>query len=235
MSEAYKVWRYNEAQQVGKDYGQVEEVAQYEARHGDFRDIEAESRAVLDLLGAGPGHVLADIGCGTGVMAIQAAGRCARVHAVDVSAAMLEHAANKAAEAGVSNIAFHHSGFLALDLPQASVDFVTSSLALHHLPDFWKSVALQRIHQALKPGGIFHLHDVILEQHNALANIQAAIDSLAHAGGQYMREDAEAHFREEYSTFDWIMEGLLQRAGFSILEKTMKDGVFGTYRCQKEG
>jgi putative AdoMet-dependent methyltransferase len=43
-------WQYNEFQQVGKDYGIPTEVELYDASHVDFRDIEKESNAVLDLL-----------------------------------------------------------------------------------------------------------------------------------------------------------------------------------------
>ena len=31
----------------------------------------------------------------------------------------------------------------------------------HHLPDFWKAVALTRIAGMLRPGGIFRLSDVV--------------------------------------------------------------------------
>jgi hypothetical protein len=32
---------------------------------------------------------------------------------------------------------------------------------------------------------------------------------------------------------DWIMEGLLQRAGFGIETKTIQQGVIATYLCTK--
>ena len=37
------------------------------------------------------------------------------------------------------------AGFLTFTAPEEPVDAVLSSIALHHLPDFWKGVALQRI------------------------------------------------------------------------------------------
>jgi len=34
--------------------------------------------------------------------------------------------------------------------------------------------------------------------------------------GDRPARDLEVHIKDEYSTLDWIMEGLLQKAGFSI-------------------
>jgi hypothetical protein len=42
------------------------------------------------------------------------------------------------------------------------VDAVVTTLALHHLPDFWKGMALKRVHGMLKRGGRLYIHDVIL-------------------------------------------------------------------------
>ena len=41
------------------------------------------------------------------------------------------------------------------------MDAVITQLALHHLPDFWKLVALKRISQMLKDGGKLYLRDVV--------------------------------------------------------------------------
>ncbi|MCK9419541.1 MAG: hypothetical protein M0R70_09210 [Nitrospirae bacterium] len=85
----------------------------------------------------------------------------------------------------------------------------------------------------LKLGGQLYIHDVILEETNALENIVALIDKLAIAGGKLLREDTERHFRDEYSTYDWVMDGLLSRAGFMIKSKHIDDGILGTYICTK--
>ena len=51
-------WQYDEFTQVGKDYSKVEEVAEFEARHSNFRDLEGEGKAVLDTLEVGEGLTL---------------------------------------------------------------------------------------------------------------------------------------------------------------------------------
>ncbi|MBI4744291.1 MAG: class I SAM-dependent methyltransferase, partial [Actinobacteria bacterium] len=105
-------WQYDEFKQVGTDYGSKAEVEIYDSSHADFRDMEAESIRIFDSLEIKRSNVLIDFGSGTGTFAIQAARRCARVYAVDVSRAMIDRAEAKAIKAGTSNIEFHHAGFL---------------------------------------------------------------------------------------------------------------------------
>lgn len=226
-------WQYDELKQVGTDYGSAAEVEIYDTSHADFRDIEAESLKILDLLEIKEGNRLIDFGSGTGTFAIQAARRCDRVYAVDVSQAMLDCAALKAVSAGAANIEFHLAGFLTYEHGAAPVDAVVTTFAFHHLPDFWKGIALQRIKGMLKPGGQLYLHDVIMEETGALANIAAFIEKMATAGGKLLQEDCERHFKDEFSTYDWVMDGLLARVGFTIKSKRMEGGVLGTYLCTK--
>ncbi len=227
------VWQYDEFKQVGKDYSMQTEVEMYDSSHSDFRNIERESNTVLDTLGVGENDVVIDFGAGTGTFAIQAALRCATVHAVDVSQTMIDYAKIKAVKAGVSNIEFYHGGFLTFEHGGPAVDCIVTTFSFHHLPDFWKGVALNRMNQMLKPSGQLYIHDTILEEHHAIENIAAFIEKLAAAGGDFLREGTERHFREEYSTYDWIMDGLLSRAGFTIKNKNIQDGVIGTYYCIK--
>lgn len=226
-------WQYDEFQQIGKDYSSQQEVEVYDASHADFRDVEKECNAILDAIHAGADDTVVDFGAGTGAFAILAARRCSKVVAVDVSEAMIKYAQTKAAIANVSNIEFCHGGFLNYDYGYQSVDAIVTTFAFHHLPDFWKGVALSRMHRMLKPGGRLYMTDVILEQENAVGNITAFIEKQAAAGGDFLREDAELHFKQEYSTYDWVMEGLLTRAGFTIKNRSMEAGVIGSYLCIK--
>ncbi len=223
-------WQYDEYRQVGRDYSSVQEVEIYDETHARFRDLVAESHGVLDRLDLSPGSVLVDVGCGTGTFAVEAARRGLTVHAVDVSVAMLEYA--KAKAVGLV-ITFHHAGFLTLDIPPESVDAITSTFAFHHLPDFWKGIALKRLNRMLKKEGILYLRDVIMTDQDPLQNIDQFIRGQEVAGGDFLKEDAEGHFRDEHSTYDWVMDGLLQRAGFVIESKEFEGGVIGTYLCKR--
>src|SRR5258708_32610435 len=75
-------WYYNERRQIGLDSA----VASIYDRHDDS-DIRA--RAALTMLGGQRGWRMADIGCGTGVLACEAALMGAEGAAVDISPAML--------------------------------------------------------------------------------------------------------------------------------------------------
>jgi putative AdoMet-dependent methyltransferase len=39
--------------------------------------------------------------------------------------------------------------------------------------------------------------------------------------------------RNEYSTMDWIMQGMIERAGFKIEKATHSQGFFALYLCTK--
>ena len=227
-------WQYDEFKQVGTDYSLQEEVEEYDSRHSDFRDIKKESNTVLDSLGVGKSDILIDFGAGTGTFAIQAALRIGKVYAVDVSKAMLDHASVKAKREGVSNIEYCHGGFLTYELGGELADHIVTTFSFHHLPDFWKGVALRRMYHMLKPSGNLYIHDVILDETEPLESISALIEKLSAAGGDMLREDTEKHFREEYSTYEWVMDGLLKRSNFTIESKEIQDGVLGTYYCAKK-
>jgi ubiquinone/menaquinone biosynthesis C-methylase UbiE len=228
----YPSWQYDEMKQIGKDYDNPAEVEAYDARHGKFRNVEKENEAILEALCVKPEDVLIEIGTGTGAFALKAARQCSKVYAVDISSAMLAFAKRKAEQAGITNIVFCRGGFLTYSHAAPPADAVVTCTALHHLPDFWKGMALLRLNRMLKPGGQLYLSDVIFEQQNAAGNIERLIAQVEKAGGRDIREDVEFHVRNEFSTYDWIMDGLLERAGFEITNKVIQDGVIGRYLCR---
>lgn len=224
-------WQWNEMQQVGTDYTDLAEVEKYDARMGTFRDVDAENRANLAMLGLAPGAAVLEIGCGTGRFARAAAAAGMQVTAVDVSAIMLEYVKHKAAAEGLPPIATRHAGFLTMDLPAGSFDGALSGAALHHLPDQWKFVALRNVARALKQGGRFVLRDVVFRVADGAAP-ESVFETFAGAIPN-MRVEAARHAAREFSTYDWIMEGLLERAGFEIVEQNSPNGWFFVYLCRK--
>ena len=209
-------WTYDEFAQLGLDFADRAEVEAYDRRQG-HRD--AANARLLQELGVGRGHVVVDLGTGTGSLAIGAARLNAKVHAVDVSRAMLDHARAKAATAQVDGIEFHQAGFLTYRHPPGTVDFVFSQFALHHLPDFWKQAALARVASMLRRGGVFYLSDVVFsfEPQDQGRAVETWLDAVSREDGSgWTRGDFESHVRDEYSTYAWIIEGMLTRAGFRI-------------------
>lgn len=227
-------WHYNEYKQVGVDYDDPAAVEAYDSRHARFRDVTVECTRILDALALTPQSVVIELGTGTGAFAIHAAQRCASVYAVDVSKPMLDFARQRASQAGLKNLIFCHAGFLTYEHNGVLADALVTSMALHHLPDFWKGMALARMNGMLRPGGLLYIHDVIFDPADTESDISRWIDKLAAMGGAQLGDEIAAHVREEFSTFDWIMDGLIERAGFRILTKKMAEGVIGTFICKKQ-
>ena len=118
------------------------------------------NQEILSFLDLQPDQTVLEIGTGTGEFALAAAIHCSKVYAVDLSESMLRYVEKKAKSRGVSNVEFFQGGFLTYQHP-TPVDAVVTQLALHHLPDFWKQVAMMRIAVMLRDGGKLCLRDVV--------------------------------------------------------------------------
>ncbi len=224
-------WYYDDGKHVGLDFDSKVQVATYDARQ---KSTDTAAAGVLAELGVKAGSVLADFGCGTGVLVCQAALAGCRVHAVDISQAMLDATQGRAAVLNAHGIEPQRAGFLSFNLPESSLDFATTQYALHHLNDFWKLVALQRIWRALRPGGTLLLRDVVYSCHPA--ELKQTVDAWLqwmHEERGYSREENVTHVRDEHSTFAWVLEGLLERAGFSLVSAKYTRGVYATYVAQR--
>ncbi len=226
-------WTYDEMKQTGVDYSCMEQVHHYDDMHQRFRDYEKNSNAIIKLLNLDSNSTVIDMGAGTGAFALHAAKHCRKVYAVDVSPTMLERCREKGEEMGLSNVLYCHGGFLTYEHEAEPVDAVVSIAALHHLPDFWKLVALRRAAGMLKAGGRFFLFDIVFpsEATDLEDQINAWVVSIAEQSGHELAAEAEIHIREEYSTYDWVMEGLLERAGFEIESAKYGEGFQATYGC----
>jgi putative AdoMet-dependent methyltransferase len=229
MSEQ-PVWQWNEIQHVGTNFADAAEVERYERRMGEFRDLAAEDAAILAALDLPPNSRILDIGTGTGHFPRAAARAGHRVTAVDISPAMLEYAEDRAKQDGLANIEFQRGGFLTFTAKPATFDAAVSATVLHHLPDFWKAVALQNVRRMLKPGGLFVLRDVVFawDHEDYRRPLLAFIDGMPEG----MRKATTGHVAREFSTLDWIMEGLLTRAGFDILHIANNRAPLIQYLCK---
>ena len=151
-------WQYDDLRQVGLDF---EAAAAVEAYDRNQRTDTAEDRALLARLGVNADHVVIDVGCGTGGFAVEAAKRCRTVYAVDVSAGMLAFARRRAASHELGNVEFRRGGFLSYVHDGPPADILVTKYAFHHLPDFWKGVALFRMNKMLRAAGRLFLSDVV--------------------------------------------------------------------------
>lgn len=228
-------WTYDEMKHVGTDYESAAEVDDYDRRMSGVRDITAEIEEALTAIGLSAGQSLVEFGTGTGELAIAASERCREVIAADISAAMLERARQKAAGRGRTNIRFMQAGLLGYRHEGEPADAAATQIALHHLPDFWKQIALVNINRALKPGGHLFVRDLVfsmkLEKYDS--SIDRMIERYREAAGEGMADKVANHIRNEYSTFDWVMEEMLYRAGFDIVSADYGDFFLASYLCTK--
>jgi hypothetical protein len=127
-------------------------------------------------------------------------------------------------------------GFLSYEHIGPPVDGMCTRNALHHLPDFWKALALQRMARIMRTGAILRVRDLIYDFH------PSAVDEVferwfGRAAGDpglgYTQADLVEHIRTEYSTFRWLLEPMLIAAGFEIASAVFDEAVFGVYTCVK--
>jgi SAM-dependent methyltransferase len=158
------------------------------------------------------------------------------VVAVDVSPAMVAAIQTKAATSGITNVECVQAGFLSYQHTGAPADFIYTRNALHHLPDFWKAIALHRMAQLLRPGGVLHLRDLVFafELHEAEERITDWLATTEPAEDGWTRNELEVHLRDEYSTFDWLLEPMIEQAGLEIEEADYGQiRVYANYICTK--
>ncbi|MEO9876604.1 MAG: class I SAM-dependent methyltransferase [Anderseniella sp.] len=100
-----------------------------------------------------PDMKLLEFGCGTGTTALKHAPFVDRILATDISARMLEIAEQKAEAAGIGNVVFERAAIDDFTVPDNSFDVVLGMSILHLLAD--KDMVIAKVHNMLKPGGIF--------------------------------------------------------------------------------
>jgi ubiquinone/menaquinone biosynthesis C-methylase UbiE len=220
----------DEVASAGRENLDADHVLRYDAKE----DAGAADEVLLCReLGLTSDSVVVEIGAGTGQFAIAVAPACALVVAVDVSPVMLKTLRAKIDQARLENIEVLQAGFLTYEHRGSPADFVYSRYALHHLPDFWKAIALARIHQILRPGGVLRLWDVVFSF--APAEAEDRIEAWCATGSTtaedgWSRGELEEHVRDEHSTFSWLLEPMIERSGFAIEDAEYSDdGIFGKY------
>lgn len=215
---------------AGRENLDAEHVARYDAKE----DASAASEVIL-LKGMGltRDSLVIEFGAGTGQFSVAVAPACARVIAVDVSELMGDQLEAKVADLGLGNVEIVQSGFLTYEHAGDPADFIYSRYALHHLPDFWKALALSRLRRILRPGGVLRVWDVVYDF--APDEAEDRIETWCATGGdsvegEWSRAELEEHVRDEHSTFSWVLEPMMVRSGFEIAQAARsEDGIFAKY------
>jgi ubiquinone/menaquinone biosynthesis C-methylase UbiE len=164
-------------------------------------DGAAEWPAMRALLPDLRGLRVVDLGCGFGWFCRWAREqRAARVLGLDVSEKMLAQAKAVTSDGGITYV---RSDLEFLDLPEASMDLVYSSLALHYIENLRQLLAT--VHRALVPGGqlVFSIEHPIFM---APANPGWVVDK---SGRKTWPVDS--YSREGPRTTEWLIEGVIKQ------------------------
>src|SRR4051794_6782390 len=227
-------WMIDEGAHAGLEHLDSTFVAGYDQKQG-YPD-PAEDLSIFASHGLAGTSTIVDFGAGTGQFALAAARQFGHVTAVDISPVMSSILVDRATAAGSTNLECVQAGFLTYRHVGPPVDGVYTRNALHHLPDFWKGVALERIARMMRSGAVLRIHDLIYDFRPSEAD-QVFERWLAHAADDpalgYTRADLEEHIRTEYSPFRGLFEPMLDAAGFEIVTAAFGASVYGAYTCVK--
>ncbi len=220
--------------QVGIDYTDLKNIEEYDSNMQKIRNFKKEFEEIFDYINIYTNQLIIEFGTGTGEFALEAAKRCSKVYAIDVSKSMLDFAKNKARERKIDNIEFYNAGFLTYENKE-NVDAIVTQLALHHLPDFWKMIALKRMANMLKPEGKLFIRDVVysFDTDNYVQFFDNWVEKIRLLIGEKSVKDSIDTVKEEYPTLNFLLEELINRSGFHIDDFYHHEGFMSVYKCRK--
>jgi ubiquinone/menaquinone biosynthesis C-methylase UbiE len=235
MLEGNESWVPIELRYAGRENLDSEHIGRYDEK------MDAQADSELDMLracGIGERSVVVDLGAGTGQFALEASSVVSKVIAVDVSPVMLARLKAKIDSRGVKNVECRSAGFLTYVHEGPLADLVYTRFALHHLPDFWKALAIDRMASFLRPEGILRLWDAVysFEPAEAPRRLEEWMAATASPDQEkaWTRAELEEHVRDENSTFTWLLEPMFKKAGFKIESaEYSQDQIFAKYICRR--
>jgi len=128
---------------------------------------------LVQSLGLSPGAVWVDLGGGTAHNLLHAGpvlAQLRQVHVIDITPSLLDVAHHRRQTQGWTNVSVMEADATAVDLPDASVDFVTCSYSLTMIPDWF--AALDEAFRLLKPGGVIGVVDFYVSRAVAAPRVQ---------------------------------------------------------------
>ena len=109
-----------------------------------------------------------DFGCANGTKTLELAETAKQIHGIDTSNEMIKEAIKKKNELRIMNASFTQGTIFKNDFEKASFDKIISYGVIHLLDDCEK--VIQRIHELLKPNGLFISSTACLKDKMAMRN-----------------------------------------------------------------
>jgi ArsR family transcriptional regulator len=134
---------------------------EWDALRKVFHDDLLRARAVARLVD--PGLVVADVGTGTGILAVELARLGLRVVAIDSSPRMLDAARAKAEREGCTSIELRLGDAGELPLADGEVDAAVAHMVVQYLAS--PAEALREMARAVRPGGTVVVVDFLHHEH----------------------------------------------------------------------
>ena len=98
-------------------------------------------------------------------------------------------------------------------------------------------MALRKIHDVLRPEGVLRIEDLVFSfpLDGSDKAIQGWMDGAVEDPAQgWTASEYSTHLREEFSTFTWLLEAMLEQTGFEILESWFSEsGIYAEYECRR--
>jgi SAM-dependent methyltransferase len=136
------------------DYWNGEEASHWLVHEGRYDAmLQPYADRLLGAANIAPAATVLDLGCGAGATTLAAARAAAKgtAHGVDLSAAMLRRAAERAAEESLTNVTFEVADAQVHGFVEAAYDVVLSRFGVMFFDD--PGAAFANIRRAVRPGG----------------------------------------------------------------------------------
>jgi ubiquinone/menaquinone biosynthesis C-methylase UbiE len=150
--------------------------------------------------------IVLDIGCGTGTQCGDIAGEVKQVTGIDISSKLLAIAEQRKADRKADNIEFIQTTLFDARFQPGSFDVVTAFYVLHLIED--TDAVFKRIHELLKPGGLFISETACLGEKSKIAGRLLRI----------MGQLGLIPLINQLTTQQ--LEQALAKSGFSMIDKT---------------
>ncbi len=131
--------------------------AEWDALRKVLNDDALRARAIARLID--PGLTVADLGTGTGILALELARLGLRVLAVDNSQRMLDATRQKLQREGIEGVELRRGELDRLPIADGEVDATLAHMVLHYVPS--PADAIAEMARAVRPGGIVVVVDFL--------------------------------------------------------------------------